>query len=245
MATLYDQIGHGYAQQRKTDPRIYSLIRNSLQGCASVINVGAGTGSYEPWDLPVIAVEPSLQMIEQRAERVNVVQAVADALPFPDAAADAVMAILTIHHWGDRKKGLEECARVARKQVTLLTWDPASEGFWLVQQYFPDIIALDRTIFPTMDEIRSVFGKVTVLPVPIPADCEDGMLGAYWQRPAEYLKASARSGMSSFSRIQDVATPIAELRRDIESGTWPQRHANLLEQGTLDIGYRLVTATFQ
>ena len=245
MAEIYDQIGHGYTQQRRTDPRIYSLIRKSLEGCASIINVGAGAGSYEATDVPVIAVEPSFRMIAQRIDSTNVVQAAAEALPFQDNAADAVTAFLTIHHWKNYKQGLEECARVARKQVTLLTWDPESAGFWLVQDYFPEIIATDRTIFPLMEDIRSIVGSISVLPVPIPADCVDGFFGAYWQRPAEYLKESVRSGMSSFARMQDVAARVGALQKDIENGSWQRRHGKLLKQDALDIGYRLVTATFQ
>jgi SAM-dependent methyltransferase len=245
MTEIYDQIGHGYTQQRRTDPRIYLLIRSSLEGCASIINVGAGAGSYEAKDVPVVAVEPSSRMIAQRTDVTSVVQAVAEALPFQDNTADAVTAFLTMHHWKDRRQGLRECARVARRQVTLLTWDPASAGFWLVQDYFPEIIALDRTIFPTMDEIRSVLGSISVVPVPIPADCVDGLLGAYWQRPSEYLKPGVRSGMSSFSRIHGVATRVEALQYDIENGSWHQRHGKLLAQSALDIGYRLVTAKIQ
>jgi SAM-dependent methyltransferase len=242
---LYDQIGHGYAAQRVPDPRIYCQLRSCLEGHSSIINVGAGTGSYEPKDLFVIAVEPSAKMIAQRLDRANTVQAKAEALPFRDDSTDAVTAILSIHHWKDKKKGLEECARVARNQITLLTWDPESEGFWLVQEYFPEILVLDRDIFPTIDEIKVVLGKATVERIPIPANCVDGFLGAYWKRPHAYLDARVRSGMSPFSRIAEVEPRIEALRKDIDAGKWRQRHRALLLKGTLDIGYRLVTVALQ
>jgi hypothetical protein len=134
---------------------------------------------------------------------------------------------------------------VARKQVTLLTWDPDSEGFWLVQEYFPEILALDRNIFPTIDQIEAVLGKATVARIPIPANCVDGFLGAYWKRPHAYLDARVRSGMSSFSRIAEIEPRIEALRKDIDAGKWRQRHRALLSKGTLDIGYHLVTVAFR
>ena len=242
MTELYDLIGRDYTDRRQPDPRIAHHIRAELEGTFSVLNVGAGSGSYEPSDLPVIAVEPSWQMISQRSECSNVVQAKAENLPFMDQSFEAVMAVLTIHHWANRKRGLEECARVARKRVVILTWDPSSEGFWLVQDYFPEILELDRPIFPAIEELGATLGPVSVQVVPIPADCMDGFLGAYWRRPYAYLDASVRAGMSPFARVFDVESRIAQLRNDLTSGVWERRHRALLGAHSLDIGYRLVTA---
>jgi ubiquinone/menaquinone biosynthesis C-methylase UbiE len=179
MSELYDRIGHGYATQRRPDPRIYRQIRQRLGDVSSLVNVGAGTGSYEPTDLPVIAVEPSAEMIAQRTVQTNVVQAKAEELPFRDASFDATLAILTVHHWQDRQLGLQECARAARRQVSMLTWDPESDGFWLTREYFPELLAYDRRIFPRLDEIRTAWGRVAVESVSVPANCVDGFLGAY------------------------------------------------------------------
>ena len=243
MAELYDRIGRGYAGRRRPDPRIAAAIRRELGEVASVLNVGAGTGSYEPDDVPVTAVEPSLEMIGQRVKRSRVVRARAEALPFGDGTFDAAMAVLTVHHWRDRARGLAECGRVARRRLVLFTWDPESAGFWLVQEYFPENLVRDRETFPSMAEVRALFGRVAVQPVPIPADCVDGFLGSYWRRPEAYLDPAVRAGMSSFSRISEVESRVEVLRRDLESGAWRQRYGHLLAAEALDIGYRLVTVT--
>lgn len=164
----------------------------------------------------------------------------AEALPFADGAFDASLAVLTIHHWTDQRRGLEECARVSRGRVVLLTWDPAADGFWLVQEYFPDLLALDREIFPRLDAIAEVLGEIDVRPVPIPADCLDGFLGAFWRPPEAYLDPDLRGGMSSFARNVDVDDRLDQLLADIFSGAWQRRHAELLGRQALDIGYRLV-----
>lgn len=242
MSKLYDLMGHGYSVERRPDPIIFSQIRRFLGAAESVLNVGAGTGSYEPDDLMVVAVEPSVQMIMQRERRFNVVQARAEALPFGDGAFDVTMALLTLHHWEDQRKGLGECARVARRRVVIQTWDPASGGFWLTRDYFPELLAFDRSIFPSMGDIEAVLGPLSVQPLLIPADCRDGFLGAYWCRPHAYLDSAVRSGMSSFSRIGEVETRIEALQKDLASGAWDQRHRRLRAVDELDIGYRIVTA---
>jgi SAM-dependent methyltransferase len=169
------------------------------------------------------------------------IRAVAEALPFRDRSFDAALAVLTIHHWSNQRVGLEECARVARQRVVIFTWDPNAEGFWLVQDYFPEILALDRRIFPSLAMVADILRTVDVRTVPIPADCVDGFLGAYWRRPEAYLDPAIRDGISSFSRI-DPASSLVRLRDDLMSGAWEQRHANLLDRADLDIGYRLVVA---
>jgi SAM-dependent methyltransferase len=208
-----------------------------------VVNVGAGAGSYEPSDRSVMAVEPSATMLAQRAPHAApAIRARAEALPFAAESFDAALAVLTIHHWADQHRGLAECVRVARQRVVLLTWDPASDGFWLVQEYFPDLLAHDRQIFPRLDTLALILGEIDVRPVPIPGDCIDGFLGAFWRRPAAYLDPAVRSGMSSFARLRDPAESIERLRADLASGDWARRHAALSGRSELDVGYRLVIA---
>src|SRR5687767_2277773 len=243
MSGTYDTIGQAYSTRRRPDPRIAARIGALIGRDATVLNVGAGSGSYEPVHNDVIAVEPSAVMISQRSpSAAPAVRAVAEALPFRDRAFDVVLAILTIHHWNDQKRGLEECARIARDRVVLLTWDPEAEGFWLVRDYFPEILSIDRKIFPSMQGLSKVLGRVVVSPVPIPGDCVDGFLGAYWQRPEAYLDPQVRASISSFSRLDDIAPNLERLAHDLASGTWDRRNAHLRERAELDVGYRLVVA---
>lgn len=235
MPERYDEIGIGYRTRRKPDPRIAEFILRELGDCRTVLNVGAGTGSYEPMDREVIAIEPSLTMIRQRPEgAAPVVRASAEDLPFPDKSFDATLAILTLHHWPDQAAGLRELSRVARDRIVILTWDPDSNGFWLTDDYFPEILQIDHQIFASLKEWEHV------IPVPIPHDCVDGFLGAYWRRPEVYLDAEARAAISAFSSLTDVDRRIDQLRRDIEDGTWDLRHGDLRRQSSLDIGYRIV-----
>jgi SAM-dependent methyltransferase len=243
MAATYDSIGGAYSKHRRPDPRIAAAIRDAIGDAASLLNVGAGTGSYEPTDLGVVAVEPSSVMVAQRSRgSAPAVRATAESLPFADDAFDVVLAVLTIHHWNNRRRGLEECGRVARRRVVFFTWDPQSAGFRLMQEYLPETLVLDRRIFPSAADVANVLGDLDVRPVPIPADCVDGFLGAFWRRPAAYLDPNVRRGMSSFSLIPDAAASLARLERDLESGAWTERHANLLECSSLDIGYRILIA---
>jgi SAM-dependent methyltransferase len=242
MAQLYDTIGVGYRALRRPDPRIAAAIVNALGPAASVVNVGAGAGSYEPDDRRVVAVEPSREMIRQRpAGAAPVVQASATALPFRAGAFDAALAVLTVHHRPDRARGLAELRRVARDRVVILTWEPDAAGFWLVEDYFPEL-AIDRAIFPSLDEMRRTLGPIEVHPLPIPHDCTDGFLGAYWRRPHAYLEAAVRGAISTFSKLDDVDPGLARLRNDLENGTWTRRHGPLLTRSDLDLGYRLVVA---
>ncbi len=239
---LYDEIGVGYRDRRHPDPRIGRRIEDALRESESLLNVGAGTGSYEPRDRRVVAVEPSREMIAQRArDSAPVVQASATGLPFADAAFDAALAILTIHHWPDRRRGLAEMARVSRGPVVVLThfWDDES-AFWLVDDYFPAIREMDRRKMPPISELASTLGPVEVLPVPIPHDCTDGFLGAYWRRPRAYLDPSVRAAISSFALIPEVEAGIERLRADLDDGSWHARHGHLLEREEADLGYRLV-----
>lgn len=238
---LYDTIGRAYAARRRPDPRMARAVASALGGARSVVNVGAGAGSYEPADRAVVAVEPSAVMVAQRtAGAAPAVRALAESLPFADGAFDAALAVLTLHHWSDWRAGLAEMRRVARDQVVILTWDPAHPGFWLTRDYFPDLIEFDRGIFPALPELEAALGRVEVRAVPVPHDCADGFLGAYWRRPAAYLDEGARAGISTFSRIGDVTRRLARLRADLEGGHWATRNAELLGREELDLGYRLV-----
>jgi SAM-dependent methyltransferase len=235
MAAVYDQIGRGYVVTRQPDPRLARAIRVALGEARSVVNVGAGTGSYEPADLRVTAVEPSLAMIHQRpAAAAPVVQAVAERLPFPDAAFDAALAVLTVHHWQARAAaGLDELARVARQRVVILTWDPACrDAFWLMTQYVPEIVALDLPRFPSVADFVRSLGPVEVRPLPIPHDCQDGFLGAFWRRPEAYLDPNVRRAISGFAQLapEVVEAGMARLLDDLRTGRWDAQFGWLRRQ---------------
>jgi SAM-dependent methyltransferase len=242
MTQSYDRIGMGYTKARQPDPRLGRIILDALGTADSVINVGAGTGSYEPTDRLVIAVEPSITMIGQRpGNAAPAVRAIAEQLPFGDSTFMAGMAILTIHHWRDPEMGIGELCRVARDRVVLLTWDPDSEGFWLVQDYFPEFRKADSDSFPGIQKLQESFADAEVFSVLIPHDCSDGFLGAYWRRPEAYLDRAVRRGISSFSRGADLGA-LDLLEADLNSGAWKRRHGALLEKEDLDVGYRLIVA---
>ncbi len=245
MTEFYDRIGVGYADRRRADPRLAAAITRALNRTETVVNVGAGAGSYEPSDRSVVAVEPAMTMIRQRrAGSAPVVQASATALPFRDDGFAAALAVLTVHHWPDRARGLAELGRVARRRVVVVTWDPSSQGFWLLDDYFPQIGDVDRPNFPSLEDFRRALGSVEVHPLPIPHDCVDGFLGAYWRRPHAYLDAGVRSAISTFAKLQtrDVESGVERLRRDLADGTWARRHGDLLNRSEIDLGYRIVIA---
>ena len=240
---LYDEIGSGYRNYRRPEPRIAAAIWRALGQADSVVNVGAGAGSYEPTDRFVVAVEPAMTMIRQRRSgSAPVVQASATHLPFRDASFAAALAILTMHHWPDQARGLDELARVTHSHIVLLTWDPASTGFWLLEDYFPEIVEIDRRIFLSIDELRRALGGAEVSPLMIPHDCVDGFLGAYWRRPQAYLDAGVRGAISTFSKLRTLDAGLARLRRDIADGTWTRRYGELLGRAEIDLGYRLIVA---
>ena len=241
MRASYDRIGVDYSDLRKPDSRIERVIGEALGSARTVLNVGAGAGSYEPGDRRVTAVEPSVEMIRQRAaSAAPVVQGCAEDLPFGDKTFDASMAILTVHHWTDKEKGLKEMRRVARGRVVLLTYDPSFRGFWLAD-YIPELVALDEARMPGMTDYEAWLGPVEISALPIPHDCSDGFLCAYWRRPAAYLDPRIRAAMSSFWAAGDVSEGLSRLERDLDSGAWAQRYAELLDLDDRDFGYRLVT----
>jgi SAM-dependent methyltransferase len=242
MDARYDRIGVNYSELRKPDPRIAALINRALGNAKTVLNVGAGAGSYEPADRQITAIEPSIEMIQQRpASATSVVQGRAEDLPFGGHSFDASMAILTVHHWSDQAKGLKEMRRVTRGPIVILTYDPSFRGFWLAD-YIPALIALDEAQMPRLTDYEHWLGPVSISPVPIPHDCTDGFLCAYWQRPAAYLDPRIRAAISSFWAVGDVSEALNRLERDLQSGAWAERYSELLGLDACDCGYRLVVA---
>ena len=239
-AAVYDGIGEGYALRRRPDPRIASAIVSALSDAGTVVNVGAGTGSYEPTDRVVHAVEPSGMMISQRpADAAPCVRASAESLPFGTGAYDAAMAVLTIHHWSDWRRGLREMRRVARRRIVLVTFDAEASDFWLTRDYFPELMTLDRQIMPKLGALAQELGDFHSTAIHVPHDCVDGFLGAYWRRPHIYLDPIARRSMSPFARIA-VENGLSRLESDLRSDVWRKRNANLLDLEALDVGYRLL-----
>lgn len=239
----YDVIGRTYGAHRRADPRIGRMIDDALRGAETVLNVGAGAGSYEPRGRRVVAVEPSRVMIAQRPPCAPpAVRGSAEHLPFSDGSFDAALAVLTVHHWSDRRAGLAEMRRVARDRVVILTWDPAHPGFWLTRDYFPELVEYDRRIFPALADFEAVLGHIEVGVVPVPHDCVDGFLGAYWRRPEKYLEEGVRAGISTFTRVGDASPRLDRLRDDLGSGRWALKNAGLLALEELDLGYRVVVS---
>jgi len=244
--TRYDSIGRSYTQTRRTEPRFAARILAALGDARRVCNVGAGTGSYEPADREVVAVEPSTTMIRQRPPlAAPVVRAYAEALPFADATFDAALAIFTVHHWADPTRGLRELGRVAPRQV-ILSFDPDFDrDFWLVTDYFPEIAALDAE---SGAQATPFVG--TVLPVrrvealPVPADCVDGFAACFWNRPEAYVQPDVQAGISCLARLAPdaLARGTERLRADLESGAWDARYGHLRTLAELDVGYRLIVA---
>ena len=242
MSHLYDRIGQGYTAVRREDPRIAAAIHAALGDARTVVNGGAGAGSYEPRDRDVIAVEPSPVMLAQRGvDAAPAVQASAEALPFDDGAFDASMAVLSDHHWPDRAAGLRELRRVASRRAVLFQCDlEAQKGFWLLRDYLKP----DWEGAMTMTEIAGHLGAQRIEPVPIPHDCRDGFFSAYWRRPQAYLDQRVRDGISVFRLMppDQVDTAIERLRADLESGEWARRNADILERDAMDYGYRVLIA---
>ncbi|HXH79622.1 class I SAM-dependent methyltransferase [Nocardioides sp.] len=245
--TRYDVIGHGYAAYRRPDPRIAAAIHDALGDARTVLNIGAGTGSYEPTDRPVLAVEPSTAMAQQRpAHLPPAVRAVAESLPLADQCVDASMAIMTIQHWTDWRRGLTELRRVTRRRIVLLTIDVAAEAdMWLFADYAPQFLTNDSAEFP-LPEVMASFLEVLVdvRVVPVPADCTDGMGLSFWSRPETVLDPGARRATSGFARMDDDEEQaiVDRLAADLSSGAWDEQYGRLRMLSELDVGLRLVVA---
>jgi SAM-dependent methyltransferase len=239
--TLYDRIGVAYTETRRADPRIARAIRTALGDVTSVVNIGAGSGSYEPTDLDVIPVEPSSTMIRQRPPSLPpALRGSAEKLPLRRRSVDAALAVLTVHHWRDRRAAFAEIRRVARRRAVFFTHDPEAAFGWL-GDYFPGLAGETRPRYPRLAEFDAL-GRVAVQPVPVPADCTDGFTAAYWRRPHAYLDEAVRANMSTFALLDErvAARGLARLARDLADGSWHRRHASLLALPELDVRYRLV-----
>jgi SAM-dependent methyltransferase len=239
----YDQTGRGYSRTRRSDPQIAALIGEALRDMATVTNIGAGSGSYEPAQT-VVAVEPSRVMLAQRSPKAApAVQAVAERLPLRSDSVDAALAVLTVHHWDDLATGIGELLRVARRRVVVLTWDhDVMRRFWLLSEYLPAAAQTDADLAVPIAKLVELLGDPKIVTVPVPYDCADGFGGAYWRRPHAYLDPAVQVGMSLFALTPEISLRhgLSRLRADLHSGAWERRHNNLLAQDQLDIGYRLL-----
>ena len=241
----YDAIGVGYAGARRPDVRVAAQIHAALDGASPVLNVGAGTGNYEPLEGRVSAIDPSARMLAQRPSgAAPAVQGVAERLPFPDQAFAATLSTFSLHHWADLGAGLAEVARVSARQVILLCEPIGDQPLWLLD-YFPTATELaTEQRAPTADEVGEHLDVRRTEPVMVPADCTDGFTGAYWNRPHAYLDPAVRAGMSMLSLLEPAAVEqgVAQLAADLRSGAWDDRYGELRLQHELDVGYRLVIA---
>jgi riboflavin synthase alpha subunit len=244
-ASDYDEVGRRYVATRRPDPRIASALRHALGDASSVVNIGAGSGAYEPADLDVIAVEPSRVMIDQRpADAAPAILGSAEALPLDDKSVDAALAVLTVHHWPDLECAWAEIRRVVRRRAVFLTFDPAAPPFWLTRDYLPEIRELDALRLPPLS-VFDQLGAVEVRPLPIPHDCTDGFLAAFWRRPADYLDPTVQANISALVALEPSTRRrgLDALRRDLADGTWASVNRELADAETLDAGYRIVICT--
>jgi SAM-dependent methyltransferase len=243
-ADRYDTIGVGYAGRRREEPAWAAAITAALGSARRVVNVGAGPGNYEPSGREVVAVEPAVTMLAQRpVTAAPAVRGVAEALPFPDGAFDAALAILTHHHWVDAVAGLSELARVAPRQV-VVTWEPAtSRGHWLHRDYLPELCHLEAAL-PSLAAVVDVLEVNSVEVLEVPRGCVDGFLGAHWAEPSRLLDPEVRASMSGLALLDRavVDDAMARLARDLDDGTWRRRNTAVLARDACDAGYRLVVA---
>lgn len=244
----YDRIGDGYARTRREDPEVALQLRAALGDARSVVNVGAGAGSYEPTDRHVIAIEPSEVMAAQRPPHLApAIRAFAGDLPLHDASVDAAMSVLSVHHWdASQERGVRELRRVARGPVAIVTFDArVCSAMWLVSDYLPELAELDRRIFPQPETLAAWLGGTTeIVPIPIRRDTPDWTFAAFWAHPERVLDADARNATSGFARMApEVVTRVEHaVRADLESGRWDARHGHLRQLDAHDAGMRLVVS---
>lgn len=244
--TTYDRIGASYSEHRRADPRIAARIEAGLGDARTVLNVGAGTGSYEPADCEVTAVEPSVEMIAQRPTgAAPVVQASAELLPFDDDSFDAALAVLTAHHWADLKAGLGEMLRVARERIVIVTFDSEGlEDLWITADYFPEMLALKRPSGASSCALLEKLPEATSSPIPVPRDCTDHFFAALWARPELLFDEAIVRPMWVWQSISEESRQAGRKRlaADLESGAWEERYGHLREMDELDVGLRLVVS---
>lgn len=243
----YDKHGQKYSGFRRTDRRIAKYIWEALGSAQTVLNVGAGTGSYEPEDRYVVAVEPSTAMRGQRQAngRVPAVIGTADSLPFDDNSFDASMALITIHHWPDMVKGLKELRRVTKDQVIIMTFDPNSANEFWKAEYFPELIEIEKQRDPAIDSIvRALDGACEVVPIPIPLDCVDGFQEAFYGRPEAFLEKEVRQNQSTWGFLPEgmEEVMVKRLADELTSGEWDRKYGHLRTQESFTCAMRLVIA---
>jgi SAM-dependent methyltransferase len=242
---IYDRLASSYASTRRPNPRIAARIDAALGDAETVVNVGAGAGSYEPAGRDVTAVEPSAEMIAQRpAGAAPVVQASAEALPFAEDAFDAAMAVLTVHHWPDREAGLAEMRRIARRRIAIVAFDPGPlRDFWMVRDYFPAIAGLHSDRISSL-ALAAELPAASVEPIPIPRDCTDLFFAALWARPELVLDPDVVRPMWVWQSLseEDRRQGRERLAADLASGAWEERNGHLREEGALDVGLRLIVS---
>jgi SAM-dependent methyltransferase len=242
---VYDRIGRQYTANRRADPRWERVVAQQIGDAQRIVNVGAGTGSYEPAGREVVAVEPSTVMLEQRPPgAAPAVRAVGADLPVVDGWADLVMAILTVHHWSGWERGLTELCRVAPRRVVFAIDFEVHSQFWLLQEYLPEVLEHTLQCAPGADAVAEAIGATTSIDMPVYRDLQDGVLGAYWCRPEQYLDHQVRANNSgtALAHPETTALGIARLEADLASGAWYERHADLMERESIDMGYRLLVA---
>ncbi len=243
----YARIGQDYRQYRRPEPTFARAIAKALGDARTVLNVGAGAGSYEPTDRDVTAVEPSASMRAQRPDTLSTaIDATAEDLPFDDDTFDAAMTTFSVHQWGDLERGLAELRRVTRGPIVILTCDPARvEDFWLAE-YAPEVMATEARRYPALDRIAAALGDDTVTntPLPIPFTCVDGFSEAYYARPERLLDPGARKANSAWSFVDELTArrSVAALRTALDSGEWDRRHGALRIRPTYEGALVLVTA---
>jgi SAM-dependent methyltransferase len=241
----YGRIGRVYSSYRQPDVRIAQVIAAALGDAMTVLNVGAGTGSYEPTGRTVTAVEPSASMRAQRAADAPAIDAVAEDLPFADNSFDAAMTTFSVHQWKDLNAGLREVRRVTRGPVVILTGDPARvRDFWLYE-YVPEVLDTEARRYPSIDALADgLGGTITTAIVPIPVDCTDGFNEAYYGRPEKFLEPQARLSCSAWSFVDEPSQQrfTEQLQRDLNDGTWDSRYGQLRSTPTLSGSLVLVTA---
>ncbi|MBK9415541.1 MAG: class I SAM-dependent methyltransferase [Bacteroidetes bacterium] len=243
----YDTHGQKYSGQRKTDPRIAAYVHNALADSETVINIGAGSGSYEPEDKYVIAVEPSITMRTQRIAngKIPAINAKADSLPFDDRSFDAAMAMVTVHHWPDIEKGISEIRRVTKKRFVIMTFDPdALDDFWNVN-YFPQLIEIERARYPSITRLqKALSAKTEVIKIPIPLDCVDGFQETYYGRPEAFLEKEVRMAQSAWGFLPaDLEKKyLQNLSNDLQSGAWDKKFGHFRTQPNFTGALRLIVA---
>jgi SAM-dependent methyltransferase len=239
----YERHGRTYAQHRRADPRIAARIHAALGDARTVLNVGAGSGSYEPSDRWVLAIEPSATMRAQRpAGAAPAIVARAEALPLDDGAVDAAMACVTIHHWEPARAGLAELRRVARARVVVFTFELDGLPAWQ-KDYLHEGLVRERPRFPAIDDIAAALGgRTRVERIPTPGDCLDGFFEAYWRRPEGLLDPKVRAAQSMWALLKPGMEQriVERLAAALQSGAWDAEHGHLREQENFDGALRLV-----